>query len=157
MPHVRDAAFNFGQWNPPLQHSEWKWNNHNPNTQSQVPTLYNPNHIYHFYFQGGLPQTFSFSELQASWYNDNNGKDHWSITSFLAMGPGIQGGRVIGATDDYQAPYAVDPGSMSLSDSGTRIHPAHIHSALRQLAGIDKHPVITAWNMEHEALPLWGS
>ena len=91
------------------------------------------------------------------WYNDNNGKDHWSITSFLAMGPGIQGGRVIGGTDDYQAPYAVDPSSMSLSNSGTRIHPAHIHSALRQLAGINQHPIITAWNMEHDALPLWGS
>jgi uncharacterized protein (DUF1501 family) len=91
------------------------------------------------------------------WYNDNNGKDHWSITSFLAMGPGIQGGRVVGATDDYQAPYSVDPTSLAISNSGTRIHPAHIHSALRELSGINQHPVITAWDMEHEALPLWGN
>ena len=91
------------------------------------------------------------------WYNDNNGKDHWSITSFMALGPGIQGGRVIGATDDYQSPYSVDPESMAISSTGTRIHPAHIHSSLRQLAGIDQNPVITGWNMEHASLPLWGN
>jgi len=34
------------------------------------------------------------------WYNDTNGKDHWSITSMMMMGPGIRGGRVIGATDE---------------------------------------------------------
>lgn len=79
MPHIRDGAFNYGAFNPPLQHSEWKWNGMNPNTQSTVPTLYNPNHIYNFYFQGGAPQTFSFSELQASWYNDNYGSLEFKV------------------------------------------------------------------------------
>ena len=79
MPHIRDGAFNYGAFNPPLQHSEWKWNGQNPNTQSIVPTVYNPNHIYQFYFQGGSTQNFSFSELQASWYNDNFGQLEFKI------------------------------------------------------------------------------
>jgi uncharacterized protein (DUF1501 family) len=91
------------------------------------------------------------------WYNENNGKDHWSITSVLAMGPGIEGGRVVGATTDYQSPMTVDPTTLALSESGTRIHPAHIHAALRELAGMDKNPVISTWKLDHDPLPLWGT
>ena len=29
-----------------------------------VPTIYNPNHVYQFFFQGGGVQNFAFSELQ---------------------------------------------------------------------------------------------
>ena len=35
-------------------------------------------------------------------YNKGNGKDHWSIGSIMFMGHGIQGNRVIGATDEKQ-------------------------------------------------------
>ena len=49
------------------------------NTQSQVPTSYNPNHIYHFYFTGGSSQTFSFVEQQVAWYNDNSGSLNFDI------------------------------------------------------------------------------
>ena len=79
MPHIRDAAFNYGAFNPPLQHSEWKWNGQNPNTQSIVPTIYNPNHVYQFFFQGGAVQNFAFSELQPNWYNDNHGQLDFKI------------------------------------------------------------------------------
>ena len=79
MPHIRDAAFNYGAFNPPLQNIEWKWNGQNPNTQSVVPTVYNPNHVYQFFFQGGSVQNFSFSELQANWYNDNFGQLNFKI------------------------------------------------------------------------------
>ena len=33
--------------------------------------------------------------------NGNEGKDHWPYTSALVMGPGLQGGRVIGATNEF--------------------------------------------------------
>ena len=57
----------------PIPAYPWQWNGTNPNTQSQVPTVYNPNHIYNFYFNGGSSQTFSFQEQNASWYGDNSG------------------------------------------------------------------------------------
>ncbi|HLT34877.1 MAG TPA: DUF1501 domain-containing protein [Enhygromyxa sp.] len=71
-------------------------------------------------------------------YNENAGKDHWSVSSMMLMGKGISGNRVIGATtDDYQ-PRSVDPGSLAVSDSGIRIEPQHIHYELRKMAGLDQ-------------------
>lgn len=90
------------------------------------------------------------------WYNDNNGKDHWSITSMMLMGPNIKGGRVLGGTDHYQSPLTVNPETMALDPSGTRIHPAHIHASLRELAGMYDHPLSQSWGVEHGILPLWG-
>jgi hypothetical protein len=71
-------------------------------------------------------------------YNDTNGKDHWAITSVLAMGKGIRGGRVIGATTDRHDALSVDPKSLKVSEKGIHIEPKHIHQNLRRLAGIDQ-------------------
>lgn len=72
-------------------------------------------------------------------YNNTNGKDHWSITSFMAMGPGIQGNRVIGATDADHKPLTVNPDTLALDESGIRVTPEHIHRSMRRLAGIHDH------------------
>ncbi len=73
-------------------------------------------------------------------YNNNNGKDHWSIGSIMFMGRGIKGNRVIGATDDKQFLVPVDPKSLSLEkEKGIRVRPEHLHDALRRFAGIDNH------------------
>ncbi|MCM8526372.1 MAG: DUF1501 domain-containing protein, partial [Lentisphaeraceae bacterium] len=74
-------------------------------------------------------------------YNAGNGKDHWSIGSIMFMGAGIAGNRVIGKTDDGQFLKTVDPKSLKLSDKGIRIRPEHLHCSLRQLAGIEEHPL----------------
>ncbi|MCA9689671.1 MAG: DUF1501 domain-containing protein [Myxococcales bacterium] len=71
---------------------------------------------------------------------DYNGKDHWSITSAMFMGAGVNGNRVVGSTDDAQraVPY-----------NGTTIGPAHLNIAMRKLAGVD--------GSEHaQAFPLAG-
>ena len=81
------------------------------------------------------------------WYNDTNGKDHWSISSMMMMGPGITGGRVIGATDDVQVPLTVDPTSLALDENGIRITPGHIHAALRELVGIAGDPRLAPWDV----------
>ena len=70
-------------------------------------------------------------------YNDTNGKDHWAITSVMAMGKGIKGGRVVGATTDRHDLLSVDPKSLKVSDKGIHVEPKHIHQNLRRLAGID--------------------
>src|SRR4029079_11373130 len=74
-------------------------------------------------------------------YNAGNGKDHWSIGSILFLGRGIQGNRVIGATDERQFHVALDPRTLACDrDKGIRTRPEHIHGALRDLAGIADHP-----------------
>jgi len=74
-------------------------------------------------------------------YNKGNGKDHWSIGSIMFLGPGIQGNRVIGTTDEKQFAVPLNPQILtSDAEHGIRIRPEHIHESLRQFAGIDKHP-----------------
>lgn len=73
-------------------------------------------------------------------YNKGNGKDHWSVGSIMFMGTGIKGNRVIGATNDQQFLVPVNPRSLATDkQNGIRVRPEHIHSTLREFAGIDKH------------------
>lgn len=70
-------------------------------------------------------------------YNDGNGKDHWNVTSMMAMGAGVRGNRVIGGTDDHVEALKINPVSLSLDANGITLTPEHIHVALRQLAGVN--------------------
>lgn len=80
-------------------------------------------------------------------YNTGDGKDHWNVTSVLASGPGIRGGRAIGKTDEGQKAMRVAAGNASQSmpandSSGVRIHAGSIHRELRTAMGVDKAPFI---------------
>lgn len=70
-------------------------------------------------------------------YNEGDGKDHWNITSIMAMGAGITGNRVIGATDDNFEGLAINPATLQLDDTGILITPQHIHRSLRDFLGVD--------------------
>ncbi len=70
-------------------------------------------------------------------YNGSNGKNHWPITSMMLMGQGIEGNRVVGGTDSGQRALKVDPNTLALSNGGVTLTPAHVHAALRELAGVD--------------------
>jgi hypothetical protein len=73
-------------------------------------------------------------------YNKGNGKDHWSIGSIMFMGQGIKGNRVVGATDEKLFLVPVDPTSLAVDkEKGIRVRPQHIHTALREFAGIEGH------------------
>ena len=73
-------------------------------------------------------------------YNKGQGKDHWSIGSIMFMGSGIRGNRVIGVTDNKQLPTPVNAKSLANDrEKGIRVRPEHIHKALREFSGIDKH------------------
>ncbi|MBL8817137.1 MAG: DUF1501 domain-containing protein [Planctomyces sp.] len=73
-------------------------------------------------------------------YNNGNGKDHWSIGSIMFLGAGIEGNRVLGATDDEQMLVPLNPVTCELApQDGIRIRPEHIHLAVRDHAGISGH------------------
>jgi len=73
-------------------------------------------------------------------YNKGQGKDHWSIGSIMFMGKGIQGNRVVGATDERQFLVPIDNKTLAIDEeNGIRTRPEHIHLALRELAGIENH------------------
>lgn len=94
-------------------------------------------------------------------YNEQNGKDHWSIGSVMFLGRGIKGNRVIGATDDKQFAIPIDPKTLATDkEQGIRLRPEHLHLALRELAGIEEHAFSKQFPLtvpEAERLPnLWG-
>jgi len=95
-------------------------------------------------------------------YNQGEGKDHWSIGSIMFLGPGIQGNRVVGLTDEKQFAVPFNPQTLATdTDTGIRIRPEHLHESLRQFAGIAKHPHSEKFPLgikEGELLKgLWGS
>ena len=94
-------------------------------------------------------------------YNKGNGKDHWSIGSIMFMGRTIAGNRVIGATDENQFTMPIHPGTLASDrEHGIRVRPEHIHTALREFAGIGDHAMSKQFPLtvpEKEKLPtLWG-
>jgi uncharacterized protein (DUF1501 family) len=88
------------------------------------------------------------------YYNAGNGKDHWAVTSMLVAGPGISGGRVLGATDAQFRPLALHKGSLAADSSGVKLRPEHVHAALRRYAGLDSAALSRAWPVTADALPL---
>ncbi len=95
------------------------------------------------------------------YYNDGQGKDHWNVTSMMCAGPGIEGNRVLGASDDKFKPMRVNPKDVNqvLPDddkSGVRIEPHHIHRELRRLAGLQGNPLDAEWGLPGDALPLFA-
>ncbi|MEZ4449417.1 MAG: DUF1501 domain-containing protein [Nannocystaceae bacterium] len=79
--------------------------------------------------------------------NEYGGKDHWPVTSAMAMGPGIAGDRVVGATDDAQ---------QALPWQGSVITPSHVHRSLRTLAGIDSDEITQRYPLAGDDLPIFG-
>lgn len=90
-------------------------------------------------------------------YNSGDGKDHWSISSYMMWGKGIKGNRVIGATTLDVKALNVNPTTLALDESGVRITTGHVHKALRKLLGIAEHDILRQFPIaEPEELPLFG-
>jgi uncharacterized protein (DUF1501 family) len=70
--------------------------------------------------------------------NADLGKDHWPVTSALLVGPGLAGGRVIGAFDElfYGAPVDLDTGEVDEA-MGATLSCDVLGGTLLTLAGLD--------------------
>ena len=83
---------------------------------------------------------------RTNYYNGNNGKDHWPHTSMMAWGDSshFAGNRVVGATDDMHRSIKVNTSTLQPDNNGVELTPEYVHQALRNLAGIDQNPSVTA-------------
>lgn len=74
-------------------------------------------------------------------YNADNGKDHWSTSSMMVMGAGVEGNRVLGSTDEGHNSIALDPDTLEVAaddaEVTAKISPDHVHANVRRLLGID--------------------
>ncbi len=69
--------------------------------------------------------------------NASKGKDHWPYTSALLVGPGVTGGRVVGALDEYSAGRPLDPLSGDVAEGGVEADGLTLGATLLALAGVD--------------------
>jgi hypothetical protein len=69
--------------------------------------------------------------------NDASGKDHWPITSVMMIGGGVNGNRVVGATDIYQNSELVDFSTGQIASGGSEITSANIGAAILGMAGLN--------------------
>lgn len=90
-------------------------------------------------------------------YNAQMGKDHWSVTSMLAMGAGVRGGRVVGATNESFRARGLDFGTLMPSDTATtKLNPKSIHMALRRLAGVERSDVARSFPIVGDAIDVFS-
>lgn len=116
--------------------------NHDQNHANRLDQLLSGiDHLWSQLEQAGLQEKVTVlvgSDFgRTPFYNDGRGKDHWNVTSLLAMGAGVRGNRVIGGTDDHVEALAVNPVTLQPETGGTVLTPEHIHMSMRQLANID--------------------
>lgn len=88
-------------------------------------------------------------------YNTGDGKDHWNITSVMAMGAGITGNRVIGATDDNFEALKLNASTLQPDDNGIIVTPQHVHRSLRDFLGIQS-DLDSMFPINVEKLDLFG-
>lgn len=70
--------------------------------------------------------------------NSGAGKDHWPYTCAMVVGPGLQGGRVIGGYDSYYYGLPVDPTSGEVDEEGgTDLSADVLGATLLRVAGVD--------------------
>jgi hypothetical protein len=89
-------------------------------------------------------------------YNDGGGKDHWDITSLMAIGPTIQGDRVVGTTEPGLKAIPVNATTLQPDPAGIRLTPQHVHRALRSKAGLDGSDLAENFPIDVPNLPLFG-
>jgi hypothetical protein len=95
-------------------------------------------------------------------YNMQNGKDHWSVTSIMMMGAGIPGNRVVGASTDGDGATAfrargLNYDTLAVDDSSTKkLNPKSLHSALRRFAEVHDREVSRQFPLYGDNLALFS-
>jgi len=69
--------------------------------------------------------------------NELGGKHHWTYTSLMLVGAGIQGGQVIGEFDEYVTGKPLDFTTGEPSDDGVAMLPGHLGATLLTLGDVD--------------------
>lgn len=88
-------------------------------------------------------------------YNSGAGKDHWNVTSVMALGAGITGNRVIGATDANFAARKLNASTLQPDSNGLIVTPRHVHRALRDFLAVPA-AIDNLFPISAERLALFG-
>ena len=87
------------------------------------------------------------------YYNNNNGKDHWSTGSMLFMGPDFTGNRMIQGTDNVIRSVKLNMETFLPDDKGQVITPQMINRTLRELTGTLNSRLDQAFSLNAPSVP----
>lgn len=65
--------------------------------------------------------------------NGRNGRDHWPFGGAMMIGGGIEGGRVVGDTDDDLRGLKINPATGLVDESGITLNPTHLAGSVLEL------------------------
>lgn len=84
-------------------------------------------------------------------YNDQNGKDHWPIGSYLVMEKGAPwANQVFGETDEGHNAYKINPTTLTRDDTnGVILHPKHVMQSLRDYMGVADHAIKSSFGFNN--------
>ena len=75
-------------------------------------------------------------------FNSKSGKDHWAYgSSTIMMKNAPWGNRVVGMTGPKHQGTKINPMTLQADSNGVQLNPAHLQRALREILGIDQHPL----------------
>jgi hypothetical protein len=74
--------------------------------------------------------------------NAQEGKHHWTHTSCMVVGSGVQGGQTIGAFDENVSSSPVELSTGEVHSNGTYLLPAHLGATLLALGDVDSGPYL---------------
>ena len=69
--------------------------------------------------------------------NSDGGKDHWPVTSALVVGGGLDGGKVLGSTDDSINPIGINLSDGSSNSTGTTLNYDQFVAGIVHASGAD--------------------
>lgn len=69
--------------------------------------------------------------------NEDEGKDHWPVTSCVLAGAGVQGGRIVGNTNEMLAAQPTDLTTGAASATGTVVQSENVLATILELLGVD--------------------
>jgi uncharacterized protein (DUF1501 family) len=74
--------------------------------------------------------------------NAQQGKHHWTHTSAMIVGAGVDGGQVVGAFNEDVASSPVNLATGEVDSGGTYLFPAHLGATLLALGDVDPEPYL---------------
>lgn len=91
-------------------------------------------------------------------YNSTNGKDHWSLGGDIIMAKNAPwANRIVGISGANHEQIKINPNTLQRDNTnGIYLQTKHVHHALRELLGIQNHPLAQRYDLKAEALPLFN-
>ena len=84
--------------------------------------------------------------------NTLGGKHHWTYTSLMLVGAGVQGGQVIGEFDEYVTGKPLDLATGETKDDGIALLPGHIGATLLAMGDVDPEEYLPEFDLLEVAL-----